>query len=74
MYKCLKEKFNLTDYQIDELVCNDLDLQELFSDYETMRSQIKKIESDSELYHNYLNLITELEDEIIRFLSIHNKK
>ena len=63
MYTCLKEKFDLTDLQINELVLSDLDCQELFKDYETLQCQIKAYESDLELYPHYLELVKELEEE-----------
>ena len=71
MYKRIKEKFNLEECKINEIITERSDCKELFDDYESSCLQFEKCENDNELYTQYKELIGELEEEINRILINH---
>jgi hypothetical protein len=71
VFNHIKEKFNISENKINDLLKIEVDLEELFTDYETIYLQIEKYKSDREMHADYQTLLKELEEEINRHLSNH---
>ena len=71
MYSYLKDKFGISEDEVTNLVKNIKDCEELFSDYESLCFQMKKVKADKALYELYLETMHDLEKEIAQLLSKH---